>query len=56
MNTSRLLPILLLLSGSPGARGEDSAASQSYDYAAIAAAYADFMIEHGRDTYGPPFP
>lgn len=24
-----------------------------YDYVAIAQAYADYMIEHGRDTYGP---
>lgn len=25
---------------------------QSYDYSAIAKAYADYMIEHGRDRYG----
>ena len=25
----------------------------AYDYVTIARAYADYMIEHGRDTYGP---
>ena len=25
----------------------------AYDYVGIAKAYADFMIAHGRDTYGP---
>jgi len=29
---------------------------KSYDYTAIAAAYADYMIEHGRDVYGKPSP
>ena len=24
-----------------------------YEYVAIAMAYADYMIEHGRDVYGP---
>ena len=25
----------------------------AYDYVTIARAYADYMIEHGRDKYGP---
>jgi len=32
------------------------AMQQSYRYSAIVRAYADYMIEHGRDVYGKPSP
>jgi hypothetical protein len=34
------------------AQAADSQATQRPDYPAIVKAYADFMLEHGRDTYG----
>ena len=37
----------------PDQRDAWEKALAAYDHVAIARAYADYMIEHGRDTYGP---
>jgi len=58
-----LLFFLAVAAGGARAEPSNSARQQElrtiqaeYDFVGIATAYADFMIEHGRDVYGTPTP